>query len=90
DAATLNIPESIVIQNKALIYFFAARQMTIESSKNATEIICLYTKAIELEPNFAAAYNNLGLTLVKYRSQVNYNPLLNSDEYIASLSEISE
>jgi len=59
DAAMNNIPDDVRLANESLVYFFLARQ-TDSTGGDVTDVICSYSKAIELDPNFALAYNNLG------------------------------
>ncbi len=63
DAAMANLPETIIFENEALLYFFRARQLERTGDENAADVICDYARAIALDPSFASAYNNLGVFL---------------------------
>jgi len=64
DAAMAQIPpaDKVTIQNQAILHFFRARQMDRNGSA-AQDVICEYAKALELDPQFDVAYNNLGLVI---------------------------
>ncbi|MBK9054265.1 MAG: tetratricopeptide repeat protein [Chloroflexi bacterium] len=63
DAAMANLPETVIFENEALLHFFQARQLERSGEENAVEVICSYASAIVLDPDFAPAYNNLGVFL---------------------------
>jgi tetratricopeptide (TPR) repeat protein len=63
DAAMANIPETVALENEALLHFFSARELDAAGSDDTVTIICEYARAIELDPNFAEAYNNLGVAV---------------------------
>lgn len=65
DAAMSNLPKEIELENQSLLHFFAARSLEARGDQDGERIICEYSKAIELNPNFAAAYNNLGILITK-------------------------
>jgi tetratricopeptide (TPR) repeat protein len=71
------LPAAIELENKSLLHFFSARKLEALGSQDTERIICEYSKAIELSPNFAAAYNNLGILATKviigYQAQPNEN-----------------
>jgi tetratricopeptide (TPR) repeat protein len=54
--------ETINVENQAILHFFRARQMDRDGSA-AEDVICEYAKAIELDPQFDVAHNNLGLVI---------------------------
>ena len=60
DAAMNNIPTNVHLENEALLHFFQARLWDSQGA-DVNEVICEYAKAIELDPGFAEAYNNLGV-----------------------------
>jgi tetratricopeptide (TPR) repeat protein len=66
DAAMAQIPapEKVEIKNQAILHFFRARQMD-RSGIDPQQVICEYVQAIELDPQFGVAYNNLGLVASK-------------------------
>lgn len=71
DAAMSQIPppDKVTIQNQAILHFFIARQMD-RNGENLESVICEYAKAIELDPQFDVAYNNLGLVISRlYRER---------------------
>jgi tetratricopeptide (TPR) repeat protein len=63
DAAMANLPATVIFENEALLHFFRARQLERSGEENAVEVICDYARAIVLDPDFAPAYNNLGVFL---------------------------
>jgi len=65
DAAMDNIPGDLKLEDAALVYFFLARQMDAPGA-DMSDVICEYARAIELEPDFAMAYNNLGTVLSRF------------------------
>lgn len=73
DAAMEAMPSEAQLENPALISFFRARKL--ESSVVPDEIIaavCGYVDAIEADPTFAPAYNNLANLLGQYFVAVQY------------------
>jgi tetratricopeptide (TPR) repeat protein len=66
DAAMAQIPppEKATIQNQAILHFFRARQMEHDGSA-PEDVICEYAKALEVDPQFDVANNNLGLVISK-------------------------
>jgi tetratricopeptide (TPR) repeat protein len=90
DAAMENIPETVALENKALIPFFTARQLDASGSTDSTAIVCDYVNAITLDQRMAAAYNNLGTVLVRHYTvpvlQEQPSPL--TDEAFACLAQI--
>jgi tetratricopeptide (TPR) repeat protein len=60
-----NIPDDVHLANESLVHFFLARQAD-SSGGDATYVICEYAKAIELNPDFALAYNNLGTVFGRF------------------------
>lgn len=65
DAAMGNLPKEIGLENESLLHFFYARSLEAAINPDMERMICQYSKAIELNPNFAAAYNNLGIITTK-------------------------
>ena len=65
DAAMDSLPKEVRLENEALAHFFAARSLEAAGGPDVERIICEYSKAIELNPKFAAAYNNLGIYSTK-------------------------
>ncbi|HLL71527.1 MAG TPA: tetratricopeptide repeat protein [Pyrinomonadaceae bacterium] len=65
DAAMSNLPKEIRLVNESLLHFFVARRLEAAGEKDTARIVCEYTQAIEQNPKFAAAYNNLGILLAK-------------------------
>lgn len=61
DAAMSSMPKDIGLENESLLHFFSARSIKVNNAQDAEDAICEYSKAIEMNPNFAAAYNNLGI-----------------------------
>jgi tetratricopeptide (TPR) repeat protein len=67
DQAMSNASTDIEIENQDIAYFLAARNLATTgngSREEAIEIACLYSKALEINSNLAAAYNNIALTLI--------------------------
>jgi len=64
DAAMANIPETVALENEALLHFFNARLMHTTTYTNPVEIVCEYAKAIELDPDLFEAYNNLAVLIM--------------------------
>ncbi|MFZ5912123.1 MAG: tetratricopeptide repeat protein [Chloroflexota bacterium] len=62
NAAMNNMPETVAIENEAILHFFQARQMDMAGA-DVTDVICEYASAIELDPTFAEPYNNLGVIM---------------------------
>ena len=73
NAAMANIPETINFENEAVLHFFVARLQQANPIQNISRIICEYVEAIRLNPNFAEAYNNLGVIFSSYRQSVTTN-----------------
>jgi tetratricopeptide (TPR) repeat protein len=69
DAAMANIPETVALENEALLHFFNARLMQTTTFTDPAEIVCEYAKAIELDPNLFEAYNNLGVLMLDLDSR---------------------
>src|SRR5919112_49940 len=67
DAAMGNLPKEIGLENESLLHFFYARNLEATGSQDTERTICEYSKAIELNPKFAAPYNNLGILITKLR-----------------------
>ncbi len=67
DAAMTNLPKEISLENESVLHFFTARAVEAKADKDDAKVICEYAKAIELNPRFAAAYNNLGIFIAKLR-----------------------
>jgi tetratricopeptide (TPR) repeat protein len=65
DAAMDNIPDNVHLANESLVHFFLARQAD-STGVDVTYVICEYAKAIELDPDFALAYNNLGTVFGRF------------------------
>jgi tetratricopeptide (TPR) repeat protein len=70
DAATVNIPESVSIQDKSVLSFFSARQLQTDNNKEENDnvsdnIICKYSEAIQADPSLSAAYNNIALIMAR-------------------------
>ncbi len=65
NAAMDNIPDDVRLSNESLIHFFLARQAD-STGGDVTDVICEYAKAIELDPDFALAYNNLGTVFGRF------------------------
>ncbi|MCB9444990.1 MAG: hypothetical protein H6669_12210 [Ardenticatenaceae bacterium] len=65
DAAMANLPETVVFENPALLHFFRGRQMEAAGSDDKDTIACEYSQAITADPEFAPAYNNLGILLAQ-------------------------
>lgn len=61
DAAMSSIPENVSLENKALVHFFNGRQLIESGSTDYATAICEYAQAIATQPDFAEAYNNLGI-----------------------------
>lgn len=61
DAAMSSIPENVSLENKALVHFFNGRQLIESGSTDYAAAICEYAQALQLQPDFAEAYNNLGI-----------------------------
>lgn len=66
DAAMANMPETVVFENPALLHFFRGRQLEAVDSGDTVTIICEYTQAITADPEFAPAYNNLGILMARF------------------------
>jgi tetratricopeptide (TPR) repeat protein len=69
DAAMNSLPENVTFENEALLHFFRARQLFTAGADDAqalNTIACEYATAIAADPEFAAAYNNLGVVLLQY------------------------
>jgi tetratricopeptide (TPR) repeat protein len=64
DAAMTNIPETVALENEALLHFFNARLMQTTTFTDPAGIVCEYAKAIELDPQLFEAYNNLGVLMM--------------------------
>lgn len=71
DAAMSSIPDEVALENQAILHFFNARQMASTSDYDVNEAICEYIEAIEIDPNFALAYLNLGVLLVQSGLTIN-------------------
>ncbi len=65
DAAMANMPETVVFENPALLHFFRGRQLEAVGSDDVETIACEYAQAIQADPEFAPAYNNLGILLAE-------------------------
>jgi tetratricopeptide (TPR) repeat protein len=74
DAAMDSMPKEIRLENEALVHFFEARSLEAAGGPDAERIICEYSRAIELNPKFAAAYNNLGIFSTKLLIAQNPDP----------------
>ncbi len=66
DAAMANMPEMVVFENPALLPFFRGRQLEAAGSDDVETIACEYAQAIQADPEFAPAYNNLGILLAEF------------------------
>lgn len=88
DAAMLNIPKNVALQNEAILHFFRARQLEAGGSEDMASIICEYAKAIDLNPSFAEAYNNLGIVFARhYYPFSDINPVLTLEGVRSCLDE---
>ena len=70
DAAAANLPETVKLENEALLHFFNARSIQTTKLITASRIItdartavCEYARAIQLDPKMFEAYNNLGVLM---------------------------
>jgi tetratricopeptide (TPR) repeat protein len=61
DAAMGNLPKEIGLENASVLHFFSARSLEALGNHDVERVICEYSKAIELDANAFAAYNNLGI-----------------------------
>jgi tetratricopeptide (TPR) repeat protein len=66
DAAMANVPKGIGLKNESLLHFFAARELGASDNKTFARAVCEYSKAIELDATFFAAYNNLGILITRH------------------------
>lgn len=76
NAAMDNIPENATLENEALVHYFNARQLQQDESEDIATIVCEYAKALELRPDFAEAYNNLGIVAATFSLGENYTETL--------------
>lgn len=69
DAAMAQLPssEDVRFENQDIWHFFQARQMD-RAGGDPNQVICEYVKAIEIDPEFDVAYNNLGLVISKMQA----------------------
>lgn len=65
DAAMDKLPREVDLENESLVHFFLARRFEASGNEDLERVVCEYSKSIELNPNFAAAYNNLGILFTK-------------------------
>jgi len=89
DAAAANLPENVIFTNKALLYFFEARQLDYGGSDDLDTIACGYAQAIETDPEFMPAYLNLSILLYHNRD---YQPpeCVEDDDYRSLISRAAE
>lgn len=66
DAAMDSIPETVALENEALLHFFNARRMHASSGDDFshTDVVCEYLRAIDDDPSMFEAYNNLAVFLM--------------------------
>jgi tetratricopeptide (TPR) repeat protein len=94
DAAMANIPETVALENEALLHFFNARLMQTTTFTDPSmlswkgpspidplPIICEYARAIELDPNLFEAYNNLGVLVMHVGGYADYDLFYTSSPY---------
>lgn len=65
DAAMNAATSNVSIENDDIVQFLMARNLDATDSGTKEELICGYAKALEINPNLAAAYNNLALVLLR-------------------------
>lgn len=65
DAAMNNMPDTVALENEAILRFFEARQLDA-SGGELDDVICGYAAAIRADPGFAEPYNNLGTVFSRY------------------------
>mgnify|MGYP000856101550 FL=1 len=65
DAAMNNMPDTVALENEAILHFFEARQLDA-SGADLEDVICGYAASIRADPGFAEAYNNLGTVFSRH------------------------
>lgn len=84
DAAMANLPKEIGLENEGILHFFYARNIESTNPQDVESAICEYSKAIEMNPTLASAYNNLGIIIAnlyfKHESQYGVYSLPFEDE----------
>ena len=65
DAAMNTTSPGVSIENDDIVQFLRARNLDATGSGTKEEIVCGYAKALAINPNLAAAYNNLALVLLR-------------------------
>jgi tetratricopeptide (TPR) repeat protein len=61
DTAMQQLPQTVAVENEALLHFFNARVMDTTTVTGTVNAICEYANAIEADQQMFEAYNNLGV-----------------------------
>lgn len=63
DAATARLPQTVAVENEALLHFFNGRSIKSQTTSDMISAACEYARAIEIDPEIFEAYLNLGVLL---------------------------
>jgi len=63
DAATARLPQTVAVENEALLHFFNGRSIKPQTITDTVSAACEYAQAIEIDPQLFEAYLNLGVLL---------------------------
>jgi tetratricopeptide (TPR) repeat protein len=74
DAAMKELPNTVRIEDEALMHFFQARALPKQIDTDVMAAGCEYARAIQLDPTMFEAYNNLGVLLMDW-SDIRYGTL---------------
>ncbi len=67
DAAMKELPNTVRIDDEALMHFFQARALPTSTITDTVAASCEYARAIQLDPTMFEAYNNLGMLLMNFQ-----------------------
>lgn len=72
DAAMWSMPDTVRLENRALLHFFTARSMEAGDEPNFDRVVCEYAQAIRHDRKFWEAYVNLANILARREDVMSY------------------
>ena len=91
NAATDNLPETIVFTNESILQYFEARQLDYGGNPvDHEEAACKYLSAIEIDPEFFPAYVNLSILLSNNPELYDAECIMQSSMFISSRALMEE
>jgi tetratricopeptide (TPR) repeat protein len=63
DAATARLPQTVAVENEALLHFFNGRSIKPQTITDTVSAACEYAQALAIDPQMFEAYLNLGVLL---------------------------